>query len=160
MDSMKKSHQPFRPASRVLCTKLNDPTARWLAWLLALSLLLVWSVIRALAADPYMCSGDERLKNSPKPVAQSHADLPPGAICQLAQSSPMSYGQPSAPQWEQAPKVQVERVERTRFWEEYRQSQLCKRSCYETYRTCIRRRWDPRNQSCQQDFDNCIQTCQ
>ena len=132
----------------------------FIAWMLSALILLAWSTAQITGADVSICSGDSIIDsstNDPFPFQQNQY---PGKSYVIAQSMLGDYGKQPKEQWERDRKLQAEQLERVRRWDEYGKMRRCKQSCYDTYRTCSRRLWDPRSQSCQRDFDNCIRTCE
>ncbi len=132
----------------------------FIAWMLSALLVFAWSTAQVIGADVRICSGDSTIDsrlNDPFLFQQDHYHQ---NSCVIAQSLLGDYGKLPKEQWERDRKLQAEQLEGIRRWDEYGKMRRCKQSCYDTYRTCSRRLWDPRSQSCQWDFDNCMQTCE
>jgi len=131
-----------------------------IAWMLSALLVLAWSSAQVIGADIRICSGDSIIDSRLNDPLLFQQDQYPKNTCVIAQSLLGAYGKQPKEQWERDRKLQAEQLEGIKRWDEYGKMRRCKQSCYDTYRTCSRRLWDPRSQSCQRDFDNCMQTCE
>ena len=131
-----------------------------IAWMLLALLVLAWSGAQVIGADIGICSGDSIIDGRLNDPFLFQQDQHPKNTCVIAQSLLGAYGKQPKEQWERDRKLQAEQLEGIKRWDEYGKMRRCKQSCYDTYRTCSRRLWDPRSQSCQWDFDNCMQTCE
>lgn len=153
----------FRPSAAAIASDAigRDHAMRnFLASILAVFFFLVWPGTHVMGVNVKICTGPlpaDDLLNVP---SQPHQEPLPGRICQIAQSPLVDYGKLPKEQWNRDRQLQMEQIERSKKWDEYGKVRRCKGSCYETYRNCIRRRWDPRSQSCQQDFNNCVRSCE
>ncbi len=132
----------------------------FIAWMLSALLVFAWSTAQVIGADVRICSGDSIIDSRLNDPFLFQQDKYPKNSCVIAQSLLGDYGKQPKEQWERDRKLQAEQLERIRRWDQYGKMKRCKQSCYDTYRTCSRRLWDPRSQSCQRDFDNCMQTCE
>ena len=131
-----------------------------IAWMLSALLVLAWSSAQVIGAEIRICSGDSIIDSRLNDPLLFQQDQYPKNTCVIAQSLLGAYGKQPKEQWERDRKLQAEQLEGIKRWDEYGKMRRCKQSCYDTYRTCSRRLWDPRSQSCQRDFDNCMQTCE
>jgi len=131
----------------------------FIAWMLSALLVLAWSTAQAIGADVRICSGDSIIDSRPNDPFLFQQDQYPKNSCVIAQSLLGDYGKQPKEQWERDRKLQAEQLERIRRWDEYAKKR-CKGSCYDTYRTCTRNLFDPRSRVCQQDFNNCMRTCE
>ena len=132
----------------------------FIAWMLSALLVFAWSTAQVIDADVRICSGDSIIDSRLNDPFLFQQDQYPKNRRVIAQSLLGDYGKQPKEQWERDRKLQAEQLERIRRWDQYGKMRRCKQSCYDTYRTCSRRLWDPRSQSCQRDFDNCMQTCE
>ncbi len=132
----------------------------FIAWMLSALLVLAWSTVQVISADLGTCSGDSIIDSRLNDPFLFQQDQNPKNSWVIVQSLLGDYEKQPKAQWERDRKLQTERLERIRRWDEYGKMRRCKQSCYDTYRTCSRRLWDPRSQACQWDFDNCMQTCE
>ena len=132
----------------------------FITWILSALIVLACSTAQVTVADVSICSRDSIIDSPTNDPSQFQQNLYPGNTCLIAQSLLGDYGKQPKEQWERDRKLQAEHLERVRRRDEYGKMRLCKQSCYDTYRTCSRRLWDPRSQSCQRDFDNCIRACE
>ena len=131
-----------------------------LMWILLILVALTWSTAQATSAVVGVCPGESVIDGRAHSFPPFQHEVPPKNSFAIAQSLLGDYGKQPKEQWERDRKIQAEQLERIRRWDEYGKMRRCKQSCYDTYRTCIRRRWDPRSLSCQQDFNNCMKTCE
>ncbi len=132
----------------------------FIAWMLLALMVLAWPTAQVIGADVRICPLDSFIDSPPSDPSLFEQDRYPENTYVIAQSLIGDYGKQPKEQWERDRKLQAEQIERVKRWDEHGKMRRCKQSCYETYRTCSRRLWDPRSQSCQRDFDNCIRTCE
>jgi len=132
----------------------------FLMWILLILVALTWSTAQATSAAVETCPGKSVIDGGGYSFPPFQHEAPPKNSFAVAQSLLGDYGKQPKEQWEKGRERQEERLEKIRKrWDEYTKKQ-CKGSCYDTYRTCARRLFDPRSRICQQDFNNCMKTCE
>jgi len=127
--------------------------------LLAL-LVLAWSTAQVIGADVRVCSGESVIDSRLTDPFLFQQDLYPKNSCVIAQSLLGDHGKQPKEQWERDRKLEAEKLERIRRWDEYGKMRRCKQSCYDIYRSCAFFSVYNRSRICQLNFDNCIRSCE
>ena len=131
-----------------------------IAWMLLALLVLAWSNAQVIGADVRICSVDSIIDSVLTEPFLFQQDLYPKSSCVIAQSLPGDHGKQPKEQWERDRKLEAEKLERIRRWDEYGKMRRWKQSCYDLYRTCAFFSVYNRTRNCQLNFDNCIRTCE
>jgi len=132
----------------------------FVTWILLALVALAWSTAQATSADVGACPGESVIDSGGYSSPPFQQKVPPKNSFAVAQSLLKDHGKQLQKQWEKDREAQEERFQKIRKrWDEY-EKKRCKESCYDTYRSCAFFTFDRRSRICQQDFYNCMKTCE